>query len=984
MGVQGLLNYILGTPSSREKIHLRKFAKAHLQKTGKQPELLCDFNSVVKWLLSSYDYAMMEKDLETPYCLLHGGLLKDYSSRVLSFVQTIQSLGLDVVFCIDSMPVYEEEMDVLYSAYVAECSKKVQEASKVLQICTSHLDMTQVQWTWREGVASHVIFTLEAAEDIRMMYCEGKVLNQAISYMQANKHVCGILSDDTSYAIVSGCGLFLIDLFKLDIHQPTPILPTMEPEQDLSCEVVWSTWLASSLDLSTQQLADLAILSGNEYTLFLNTHLRLHETLGVAGMGVVQLAEWLRTQDTRLSNISIFGKLAQSSTYYQKAVKLSFQSYESQQSKFNTLLVDVPLLEEIVSRGGFLSPQMVSVLSSHTYWRASLIEPQIPNCPRFSDVTLIIRMYIYSLLGLSRVNEYGFITASTSPAQIPVDVTPTSLEVLSVLSTNERLGVLCRLVTCPRMLENVADFHDTMTAALAEGQEVTGGVPVTEVLAFSSLVFMRDSNMRIKPTPNILMCELDALLTTMLFSLADLPPLQITHIPPAKGVTVASWFSHLLDQVYWLASCLGLSRDLPAPGDLFSAHQYVLFHLASTLCEDFSEEHLPPLCSKLKLVCSIYQEVWGLGPVLDLRVEVLKDAPTPLTTIMELFRASVDAISSSSSLQETLNELKRTGSPIPLTTSSSALAFSAETRDKEGGVEGEGFQLDLDDCTTSSGDSAPFVIREELSFSQERNATEENEFFSSQSLGGGGEEPLSLSDPGGEEGMLEEEEEDVDSVFDSEWSEMEDGGMTMMLDQLEGSVNRGDGGVAAHAVADSAKVESTNRQAEKGALKAAKGTNQNSAIPPTTTASSKALVTPPTPRPSKTKKKQQWLPPPAEAELPIMAHRSQILELVNNHTVICIEGETGCGKSTKVPQFILDDAQEGGGAPCRILVTQPRRVAAMKLAERVARERGEKLGAEVGYCVGGDHHRVAKTALTYCTIGYLLQVSVCVCMCGGG
>ena len=110
-------------------------------------------------------------------------------------------------------------------------------------------------------------------------------------------------------------------------------------------------------------------------------------------------------------------------------------------------------------------------------------------------------------------------------------------------------------------------------------------------------------------------------------------------------------------------------------------------------------------------------------------------------------------------------------------------------------------------------------------------------------------------------------------------------------------------------------------------------------------------------------------------ELPVCEHKEKILELISGHQVVFTEGETGCGKSTKIPQFILDDALERNPpVTCKILVTQPRRLAAMKVAERVAAERKERVGKTVGFCIGGEQHRSRDTLLTYCTTGYMLQV----------
>lgn len=61
-----------------------------------------------------------------------------------------------------------------------------------------------------------------------------------------------------------------------------------------------------------------------------------------------------------------------------------------------------------------------------------------------------------------------------------------------------------------------------------------------------------------------------------------------------------------------------------------------------------------------------------------------------------------------------------------------------------------------------------------------------------------------------------------------------------------------------------------------------------------------------------------------------------------------ISGETGCGKTTQLPQYILESEIESGrGAFCNIICTQPRRISAMSVAERVSAERGESLGETV-------------------------------------
>ena len=84
------------------------------------------------------------------------------------------------------------------------------------------------------------------------------------------------------------------------------------------------------------------------------------------------------------------------------------------------------------------------------------------------------------------------------------------------------------------------------------------------------------------------------------------------------------------------------------------------------------------------------------------------------------------------------------------------------------------------------------------------------------------------------------------------------------------------------------------------------------------------------------------------------------------------KGATGSGKTTQVPQYVLDEYVKNQRY-CNIVVTQPRRIAAISIAKRVCQERGWTLGSLVGYQVGRDKCVSEDTRLSYVTTGVLLQ-----------
>ncbi|KAK4280739.1 hypothetical protein QN277_012320 [Acacia crassicarpa] len=108
--------------------------------------------------------------------------------------------------------------------------------------------------------------------------------------------------------------------------------------------------------------------------------------------------------------------------------------------------------------------------------------------------------------------------------------------------------------------------------------------------------------------------------------------------------------------------------------------------------------------------------------------------------------------------------------------------------------------------------------------------------------------------------------------------------------------------------------------------------------------------------------------------LPAFKAKDALLKAISENQVVVVSGETGCGKTTQLPQYILESEIEAAqGAVCSIICTQPRRISAMSVSERVAAERGEKLGQSVGYKVRLEGIKGRDTRLLFCTTGVLLR-----------
>lgn len=111
------------------------------------------------------------------------------------------------------------------------------------------------------------------------------------------------------------------------------------------------------------------------------------------------------------------------------------------------------------------------------------------------------------------------------------------------------------------------------------------------------------------------------------------------------------------------------------------------------------------------------------------------------------------------------------------------------------------------------------------------------------------------------------------------------------------------------------------------------------------------------------------------ADLPVSSRAAEVLAKIQLNWTTVVMAATGSGKTTQIPQLILDDyIRRDEGALCNIVCTQPRRIAAMSVAQRVAAERDQRIGDNVGYQVRFDSKLpAAHGSITFCTTGIFLK-----------
>ena len=897
-GVKGLLKFIVHNPDTREKTSVCQLQEKVWTKTNKKPLLLCDYYSVIAWILSRADRLAIQRKRLSPYSLLFGGNFKRYSRVIMKLVKSLQRLGVQPVFFIDSPPgSNEDEMRATFYELKERHLDQLEQNHVIQQVCDGKRDILQVPWRLREAISVEVEMLLRAMA-VPLFFCNGDADHSIVHYSRLHEEVCGVLSTDTVFATIPSIQLLHLDFFDPDNRLivsaedslADPVVgpdywPTFSDEVgdplDIVCEVTSAERLASVLGIGASQLIDLSILCGNSYTRELNRYMSTWALLGLADLTVETVAEWLSQETVPLPSNAVIKSICTQVPAYRDAITHSYKvcqgadatSLGHRQGHFRP-------------EGGSGAGRGCSAVTGFAHWRPVTVEATTLGHPCIGDLTLPIRKVWYTLLGLKRVTEYGRVGNKTFAELVvvlgqacPGNLGP--LHFVQAMTLRDRVSCLFFLLTSGHhLLEKGESLPTVLSHSVVMGRTLKDPISCQGVLVCTCLLLMAELNSKGQPSPAIRISELEALIVVCLLCCAGVPPCHTTVLPNMRAITIASWFTSILEHAYYTALLLCLCCELPGPSHCFYGLAYVPFHIA-TVNQNHSEFLTADLGPNVLEARRIFDHVINLPSVLGLRSFILnKSHQCELQHVLDIFAVAVREVSENSAV---LTPSEGLDMAIPL----------------EMGYEFDGGALHLSPGEVGEMSEEHAV---DSSLARDQNSSSESYYF--ETLGG-------LHDSE----ILSDEEEEGTNTLSAE--------VPLEASRQEYSV-----------------------QAEKD--------EADASVCASPFAKKRSPV-----------------------RLPVVDHRENIMELIHKHRVVCIQGETGCGKSTKVPQFILDDALSSTSPKaCKILVSQPRRVAAMKLAERVAAERHEALGKTVGFAVAGEKRRGSDTAIVYCTTGYLLQMLV--------
>ena len=655
MGVRGLLTYLKKHPEGRcRSVSLYDVARRIKDQTGKPPKLICDFLNIFFWLMSEFHEAKVKcRDYQT-YSCLYGGDLNEYAERFLAFVRVLRRVGVDPIFFLDG----ERGSDL--EGFMAKLETYQKRHDGRLETCSRLIrydpkqqgDTTHAPWVKPQLLVLHILMALNA-ERVIMEHCISEADECMAQYARdqaAQGDICGILTNDTDMVMMRGLEVFPCAFFdreaKLGIRMPN----FNDRVDDIICELVAPATLAQVLNLPEDDLKDLSIVCGNDYTKGLNVKHGLVKRLNFTERRPVieNMAEWLRTTPhTPLHETSPLKEICEESNgKYKEAIDHTYQAYCQGPPTSEVVVAkkccDSPLCDMILSeiREGRMVRDLLPMAANSIHWRSVVVEDVdssvTPPLRCTHDLLLPIRQLVYKLLGLREVTEYGRTTEKPySEIKVPVHNSDSSfLAQFRDRSTLERLCLLATFLSKANTLVacSLADFQTPLQLS-CDIDSIVQHLLKSSVLC-ASLLFSYDLR-----RDSVFGCDhhvvQNVYLVTSCMCCLKLPLRKIYARPSSHATNIATGFASIIKHSYYLASLFGLHELMPLPGEMYQTAALVpFFHVAT--CKPSVIKHQLQVNKEMIETVHAYQYITQQFPSFRRLTKLLEEVYQSLSSVCGL------------------------------------------------------------------------------------------------------------------------------------------------------------------------------------------------------------------------------------------------------------------------------------------------------------------------------------------------------------
>ena len=868
MGIRGLHTYLVtnkrsgnkGTTSSLAvtEVDLKSESEKISANSGLKPILLCDCLGVVKALEIRVLVGSINNGTQSKYCKFYGSHLGTLANEMIKFVQSLRHLGIEPIFVSDGTRVHSKEnqpqagtRDLKKSTDCERQRQKLASNGTWQKVCEGYISI-DVAETMFHPLCPDVCMNALIRTDVKVILCGGEADDTLISLCQENPAILGILSADTDFAAARGCKFFPIAREFFDVSQDMGFQAgkiNTEPKC-LKCCYTSPELLAKCLEIRVEQVADLAVLCGNDYTGQLNSFYRIRYHLGIRQAkneaNVIAVANWLRSVDVPILEHPKVKRNLHSD--YKAAIEHSLDLYSGESGELTELNSQSTMtlfhhLENIIAK----------IKKGHYYRQFYVEYMSVYHLPAF-DFTLPLRSLLYFILGAKVVSEEGRNHKKAyGRLKVPVPNMDLSIQWL----TSDSMTCLSKILAVYYLVAYPHQSHKSLPSLLSPASvsrlsqldplmKMSEAECLHGALALAILNFLKDhsKDIRSEMFDHVSMEELQLLLAAFILVAAHVSPISYSaKCPKMRAVTLSAVVWAATVSAYPLAYQIGLSDILPNMECFFDTSIFVPLYAANRhdkLNVDEGEQST----TVLQCISKILRQILGSPEASAISSYISSDqlhTPTDLVKAIGYFQQAV-CFTKQEILPEQQKELEKLRTPVKET-----------------------------------------------------------------------EKPV---------------------VFDQDESESDDERTTEEYT-----------GIASSSSVQQPMVSSGKKRAKKKASGQLAKEDQSSDS--------------------------------REDQLPVMKHRERILQAVSKHRVSIIDGKTGSGKSTQIPQFLYQhEVEQGRLETCSIVITQPRRMAAKSLAARVSTEMSDR-NQIVGYRIGGEHsQKHFTTKITYVTAGYLLKVRI--------